>query len=429
MTRPLLALSLALVAPAVYAQTPGLIPPAELAQTLRRSVQLIESTAAAVPGLVRAAAPVHENARQDLAKIEAGVAGHPGLLYDFLVDLRSYLALADSIPKPAPFPDEARRQFAELRDSLDRLQTHLRVRIDQVAAQTRNPDRDNLRRYAEANTKLPKPSANEKRVIFFGDSITDFWRLNEYFPGHDFVNRGISGQVTGEMLGRMKADVIDLQPAAMLVLAGTNDIARGTPLSTIENNLVMMADLADAYKIKALFASVLPVSDYHKDVNPRNEMTRTHPPAAILELNRWIEAFCRQRHYAYVDYFPQLADPSGQIKAELADDGLHPNAAGYRIMAPIAMSSLESLLKPPPAVISKKRGSKPPVERAAVESKPAPPAPSPPVKTEQAQVKPQPVKTDQAPAATKQKKTSFWKRTYPSQPDAAPSIPVQPNTQ
>ncbi len=94
------------------------------------------------------------------------------------------------------------------------------------------------------------------------------------FRGRDLlVNRGISGRATGEMLGRMKADVIDLKPAAMLVLAGTNDIARGTPLSTIENNLVMMADLADVYKIKPMFASVLPVSDYHKDRDPRSEMT------------------------------------------------------------------------------------------------------------------------------------------------------------
>src|SRR5439155_24212092 len=137
---------------------------------------------------------------------------------------------------------------------------HLRARIEQVTLQTRTPDRDNLRRYAEANTKLSKPAANDKRIVFYGDSITDLWRLNEYFPGRDFVNRGISGQVTGEMLGRMKAEVIDLQPSAMLVLAGTNDIARGAPLSTIENNLTMIADLADAYKIKPLFASVLPIS-------------------------------------------------------------------------------------------------------------------------------------------------------------------------
>ena len=377
--RRLLALVLVAYAPVIYAQPAppaGLIPNAELPEVLRRSVQLIESTSVSVPGLVRAAAPVYENARQALLNIEAGPARHPGLLYDLVVSLRSYLALADSVPKPSPFPEEARKQFAELRDSLDRLQTHFRVTLDQLQSQVRNPDRDNLRRYADDNARLAKPVETEKRVVFFGDSITDLWRLNEYFPGRDFVNRGISGQVTGEMLGRMKADVIDLHPAAMLVLAGTNDIARGTPLSTIENNLVMMADLADAYKVKPMFASVLPVSDYHKDQNPRNEMTKTHPPATILELNRWIEGFCKQRNYAYVDYFPALVDSAGQLKADLADDGLHPNPAGYRVMAPIAMAAIEHRVSPP----APGKGSK-----GAAEPE-------------------------------KGKKGPFWKRTYPTAP-------------
>jgi lysophospholipase L1-like esterase len=407
MMRPIFALAAVALAPALYSQTterPGAIPAAELDALLNRSVQLIESTSAAVPGLVRAAAPVHENARQDLDNIGAAPAGNPGLLYDFLLDLRSYLALADSVPKPSPFPEEARRQFAELRDSVDRLQSHFRVTLDRLAIQARNPDRDALRRYAEANVKLPKPAPGEKRVVFFGDSITDGWRLNEYFPGRDFVNRGISGQVTGEMLGRMKADVIDLQPAAVLLLAGTNDIARGTPLSAIENNLVMIADLAETYKIKPMFASVLPVSDYHKDVNPRNEMTRAHPPAAILELNRWIEAFCKQRHYPYVDYFTPLVDASGQIKTDLADDGLHPNAAGYRIMAPVAMGAL-SILNPAPPVSSKRAPKVRPEPKPAPEQAltPAPKTAAPPAAKTQA-------------ASTKKKKEPFWKRTYPTTP-------------
>jgi lysophospholipase L1-like esterase len=435
MMRRILALAVALIAPAIYSQTTpsGLIPNAEVEGVMRRSVQLIESTSAAVPGLVRAAAPVHENARQALTNIEAGPAGHPGLLYDFLVDLRSYLALADSVPKPSPFPDEARRQFAELRDSVERLQTHFQARLQQVAVQTRSPDRDNLHRYAEANARLSKPAAAEKRVVFFGDSITDGWRLNEYFPGRDFVNRGISGQVTGEMLGRMKADIIDLQPAAMLVLAGTNDIARGTAVSVIENNLLMMADLADTYKIKPLFASVLPVSDYHKNINARYEMTKTRPPATILELNRWIQAFCRQRNYTYVDYFSQLVDASGQLKAELADDGLHPNAAGYRVMAPIAMAALEAnVLKPTPVITSKKRAQKPPVEKAPVEKAVVEKAPveKAAVQTKAEPPQPAPAKAEQAETSpAKQKKPSFWKRTYPSAPPAAPAIPLPPKTE
>ena len=149
------------------------------------------------------------------------------------------------------------------------------------------------------------------RVVFLGDSITDGWRLNEYFGDRDFVNRGISGQITGEMLGRMKADVIDLKPEAMIVLAGTNDIARGVPVAAIENNLAMIADLAEFHKIKPLFASVLPVSDYHKGVNPANERTKQRPPATILELNAWLKSFCARRNFTYVDYFPALADQAG----------------------------------------------------------------------------------------------------------------------
>src|SRR6185436_5700517 len=119
----------------------------------------------------------------------------------------------------------------------------------------------------------------------------------------DFVNRGIGGQVTGELLGRMQADVIVVKPQAMLVLAGTNDIARGVPVQATKNNLTMIADLAEFHKIKPLFASILPVSDYHKDVNPRFEVTKTRPPAVIVEVNQWLRQFCAHRGFAYVDYF------------------------------------------------------------------------------------------------------------------------------
>jgi len=335
-----------------------------------------------VPGLSQAGGPVLENARQALISLESGPAGSVTPTYNLLTNLRAYLVLAESVPKPYPFPEEGRRQFAELRDSVDRVESHFRATLEQNERRLRNPDRDNLRRYAEADLKLAKAATDRKRIVFLGDSITDGWRLNEYFPGREFVNRGIGGQVTGEMLGRMKADVIDLKPAGMLVLAGTNDIARGVPLSTIVNNLVMIADLADAYKIKPMFASVLPISDYHKDVNPRYEMSKLRPPSVILDLNRWLEAFCKQRHYPYVDYFSPMADPRGYMKSELADDGLHPNSAGYRVMGPIALAVIDRNFGPPPAapVVASKRGAKTrspqpvadPVETLA----PAPPPPS-----------------------------------------------------
>ena len=169
---------------------------------------------------------------------------------------------------------------------MDRLDSHFRALLDLKEAQLRNPDRDNLKRYAEANEKLGAPSPQRPRVVFLGDSITDGWRLNEYYGSErDFVNRGISGQITGEMLGRMKADVIDLKPRLVLVLAGINDIGRGVAVTTIENNLSMIADLAEAHHIEPMFASLLPVSDYHKDVNPQYARTAHLPPATILEVN------------------------------------------------------------------------------------------------------------------------------------------------
>jgi lysophospholipase L1-like esterase len=321
-----------------------------------RVVNLMESTTAAVPGLARAGAPVIENVRQSLASLRTAASPQDGALhYAFLTNVRAYLALADAVPKPFPFPEEGRRQFAELRDTAGRVESHFRALLELKETQLRSPDRDNLGRYQEANTRTPAPQSGKMRVVFLGDSITDGWRLNEYFPDRDFINRGISGQITGQMLARMKADVIALQPAAVIVLAGTNDIARGTPLPAIQGNLEMIADLADGHKIKPIFCSVLPVSDYHKDKNPAWEMTKRRPPDTIRALNTWLVDLCRRRNYLYVDYFTATVDPAGFLKAEFADDGLHPNAAGYRVMAPLALASIDKLA---PAPVQEKKRKK-----------------------------------------------------------------------
>jgi lysophospholipase L1-like esterase len=309
-------------------------------QLCERATQLMEAGGVAVPELQRAAAPVIENVRQACNQLRA-VPGSGQPTYVLMMNVRAYLALADAVPKPFPFPEAAREQFAELRDGSTRLDSHFRALLEQKDAQLRTPDRDNVNRYAEANRKLPAANAANPRIVFFGDSITDLWRLNEYFPDRDFVNRGIGGQITSEMLGRMKADVIDLHPQAVLILAGTNDLARGVPVTVIENNYTMIADLAAAYKIKPIFASVLPVSDYHKDVSPANERTPGRPPILIKALNEWLEKFCSVRGYTYLNYFPAMADETGQLKEDLGDDGLHPNSKGYRIMAPLALEAVD----------------------------------------------------------------------------------------
>ena len=341
--------------PQTAPQPSPLLTPADSLTLGHRVVELMESTTLAIPGMVRAGAPATEDAGQALGTLQNTSPQNASLIYNFLGSVRAYLALADALPKPFPFPEEARRQLEELRDSADRLQSHFRALLDQKELQARNPDRDNLKRYAEANQRVQPSAPDAPRVVFLGDSITDAWRLNEYFPGRDFVNRGIGGQITGEMLGRMLPDVIALKPQAVLVLAGTNDIARGVAVQTIKNNLTMIGDLAEFHKIRPLFASILPISDYHKDVNPRFEMSQTRPPAVILELNGWLRQFCAQRGFSYVDYFSQLVDKAGFLKTDLADDGLHPNSAGYRVMAPVAQTAINAIVGAKPAQGRKKR--------------------------------------------------------------------------
>ncbi|MGH9674043.1 MAG: GDSL-type esterase/lipase family protein [Bryobacteraceae bacterium] len=351
------ALWLALAAFTAPAQERALLANAEIAPACARIVQLMESTGAVVPALARAAAPVIENARQALSNFRAGVVPIQDSIahHEFLRNLRAFLSLADALPKPHPFPQEGHRQFQELRERADRLETHFRALLEFKEAQIRNADRDNLRRYAEANERLAPPDPRRGRVVFLGDSITDGWRLNEYFPERDFVNRGIGGQITGQMLGRMKADVLDNRPAAVLILAGTNDIARGVPLEAIRNNLVMMADLAVAHQIKPIFAALLPIHDYHKDRSPGYLRSQQRPPQTIRALNEWIADFCKKRNFGHVDYFGAVVDDAGFLKGDLADDGLHPNPAGYRLMAPLALAAIDAALAPPAPKQGKKK--------------------------------------------------------------------------
>jgi lysophospholipase L1-like esterase len=330
------------------AQTPSaLLQTAAVNQLCERSTQLLEAGGVAVPDLGRAAAPVLENVRQACTQLRARPAQGQAT-YTVLMNLRAYLTLAEAVPKPFPFPETARLQFAELRDQETRLDAHFRALLESKETQLVSADRDNLARYAEANRRSGAPQPGKPRVVFLGDSITDFWRLNEYFPDRDFVNRGISGQITGQMLGRMKADVIDLHPSAVVILGGTNDLARDIPLTAIEDNYLLLADLAAASKIKVVFSSVLPVSDLHKDVDPTYERTRARPPALIKALNDWLASFCTQRGYVFLDYVPALSDAQGQFGADLSDDGLHPNAKGYRLMAPLALAAVDRAVKPPP---------------------------------------------------------------------------------
>lgn len=204
-----------------------------------------------------------------------------------------------------------------------------------------------LARYRDANAELKTPAAGERRVVFFGDSITDIWPIAKYFPGKPYVNRGIGGQTTPQMLIRFRADVINLQPAAVVVLAGTNDIAGNTgpmSLEQVEANYASLAELARAHNIRVVFSSVLPVHNY----TPQSQDPfAQRSPEKIRELNRWLHEYCAANGCVYLDYFSAMVDPAGLLKKELAADGLHPNPDGYAIMAPLAEAAIQKALSTP----------------------------------------------------------------------------------
>ena len=215
--------------------------------------------------------------------------------------------------------------------------------------ETRLQDWPALNRYREANGGVQMPAKGEKRVVFMGDSITDFWKLATYFPNQPYINRGISGQTTPQMLVRFRPDVIALKPAVVVILAGTNDIAGNTgpmPLEAIENNYASMIDLARANGIRVVMASVLPVNDYAKtrDDKPIIRTTQRRPEQ-IKALNEWIKKYAAQNGVTYLDYYSAMVDEKGFLKTELAGDGLHPNDKGYAVMQPLAGQAIAAALK------------------------------------------------------------------------------------
>ena len=209
-------------------------------------------------------------------------------------------------------------------------------------------DYGQLARYRESNAAL-KPPKGEDRVVFFGDSITDSWHLDESFPGKPYVNRGIGGQTTPQMLVRFRQDVINLQPNVVIILAGTNDIAGNTGpmlIEDIEADYASLAELARANNIKVIYCSVLPVHNY---TEKSKDFFAQRSPQKILLLNNWLRSYCANTSSdcVYLDYFSAMVDDKGLLKKELADDGLHPNAAGFKIMAPLAEAAIEKALPNP----------------------------------------------------------------------------------
>jgi lysophospholipase L1-like esterase len=197
-----------------------------------------------------------------------------------------------------------------------------------------------LKRYRAANAALKAPAAGENRVVFLGDSITDYWKLADYFPGKPYINRGIDGQTTPQMLVRFRQDVIALHPKVVVVLAGTNDVAGVTGPARneeIEANYASMAELARLHHIRVAFASLLPVNNYTADAK---ESFALRPRERILALNTWLKDYCAKNGFVYLDYFSAVVDDKGMLRRDLSDEGLHPNASGYKTMAPLAEKAI-----------------------------------------------------------------------------------------
>jgi lysophospholipase L1-like esterase len=222
-----------------------------------------------------------------------------------------------------------------------------------IAVQAQSPAQDvslskfdwpGLSRYAAANAALPAPAAGENRVVFMGDSITDGWKIEGpegSFPGKPYLNRGISGQTTPQMVLRFPQDVIALKPKVVVILAGINDIAGNTGIETleqIEGYLSSMAEMATANKIRVVFCSVTPAFDF-----PWRR--GLEPAPKVLALNAWIKAYAAQKGHVYVDYHSALKDERGGLPATLSADGVHPLPAGYAIMAPLVEAGIQKALK------------------------------------------------------------------------------------
>jgi len=200
----------------------------------------------------------------------------------------------------------------------------------------------NFARFRDDNIKIGLPVAGENRIVFMGNSITEGWiRLDpEFFSGKPFVNRGISGQTTPQMLVRFRPDVINLKPAVIVILAGINDIAGNTGPSTlemIEDNLISMVDLAKANDVSVVLSSVLPAFDFpwHPGMQPAEK---------VVQLNGWIKNYAENHGCVYLDYFTPMADDRHGLKAELTYDGVHPNLSGYKVMEPLVESAIQKAL-------------------------------------------------------------------------------------
>ena len=212
---------------------------------------------------------------------------------------------------------------------------------NRVAREKLFHDLADFARYGPANATLPPPNPGERRVVFMGDSITDSWATVDpkFFARTEFIDRGISGQTTLQMLLRFRQDVVALKPAVVHIMAGTNDIAGNTgpmELPATEANIASMVDLARANGIQVVIGSVLPAKDFnwHPGIDPGPK---------IVALNKWLRSYSHARHVIYVDYYTALTDGALGMRSDLSPDGVHPSLPGYLIMDPLADAAIRAV--------------------------------------------------------------------------------------
>lgn len=212
-----------------------------------------------------------------------------------------------------------------------------------LADEPNKADWANLAAYRPANREVVATGMDSRRVVFMGDSITEFWDKDRvgFFSGPHYFNRGISGQTTPQMLVRFRQDVIALRPRAVVILAGTNDIAGNTgPASDeeVEGNIASMVELARAHRIRVVLATLVPAGHYPW-------APQADPAIRIWRINAWIRRFARERHIELADFYTPMATPDGALRADLGDDGVHPNAAGYAVMEAVLRPLLKRVVR------------------------------------------------------------------------------------
>lgn len=210
-------------------------------------------------------------------------------------------------------------------------------------SQEMKTDWANISKYSNENQNLPVPSKNEKRVVFMGNSITEGWKMSsqEFFSQNKYINRGISGQTTSQMLVRFRPDVIALKPKLVVILAGINDIAQNNgpiELKDIFGNIVSMAELAKINNIKVILSSVLPANDF-------SWKKGMEPAEKVIQLNSMLEKYASENKIPFVNYYPKMVDSKKGLDKKYTNDGVHPTLAGYKVMEPILQEAILKALK------------------------------------------------------------------------------------